>query len=302
MKFFECVPNVSEGRDSAVIDACARAIEGAGVRLADRSSDPVHHRSVFTYFGDAEIVVAASAALARVCLERIDLRIQRGAHPRIGALDVLPFVPFGDATLADAAAVARMAAEAIWEATGIPSFLYGAAATSAERRELPALRRGGFEGLLASGGPLGPPDVGTVAAHPSAGACAVGARNVLVAFNVVLASDDLALAKRIARRIRERDGGLPGVRALGIALAQGRVQVSCNLLDVGATPLDLVRDLVAREAAHAGVAVAGCELIGLVPRAALAAVVARKLGCEAEALAPLAQPAESSSRTAANPP
>ena len=271
-RVFECIPNLSEGRDASVLEACAAAIEGAGARLAHRTSDAVHHRSVFTFFGRRERVLAAAIALATVAVERIDVRRQRGAHPRIGALDVLPFVPFGSATLADACDLARDAADALWRELGVPSFLYGEAASTPARRLLADVRKGEFEALHAR---ADAPDVGDVRSHPSAGAVAVGARSVLVAFNVELASDDVTLARRIARELRERSGGLRTVRALGIALGPGRVQISCNLTDVAATPLDRIVELVRILAARAGVTVAGSELIGLVPRAALHDVVHR---------------------------
>jgi glutamate formiminotransferase len=274
MGIFECIPNVSEGRDAAAVDACAHAIERAGVTLAHRTSDAVHNRSVFTFFGTHAQVADAALALATVTTERIDLRTQRGAHPRIGALDVLPFVPFGDATPDDARALATSVAERIWEALGVPSYLYGDAATVPERRLLANVRAGQFEGLS---GRADAPDVGTHP-HPSAGAIATGVRAPLVAFNIVLDTDDIALARTIARRLRERDGGLRTLRALGIALDDGRVQVSCNLTDPEATPLDRVVALARVHATRAGVAVAGTELIGLVPRSAVAAVVARHFG------------------------
>ncbi|MEO6991652.1 MAG: glutamate formimidoyltransferase [Candidatus Baltobacteraceae bacterium] len=272
---FECVPNVSEGRDAAVIESCARAIVGAGAALADQTSDPVHHRSVFTFFGPPETVIAAAVALAEVTVARIDLRTHRGAHPRIGALDVLPFVPVREASLEDAAAVAREAAARIWERSHVPSFLYGAAATRPRHRSLPNVRRGEFEGLATR---TDPPDFGANAFHPSAGAIAVGARPFLIAYNVVLASNDLGLARRIATTLRARDGGLRTLRALGLHLDERRVQVSFNLTDVDAVPLDRLLGLVRLLASRAGVALEGGELIGLVPRRALEHVVARRLG------------------------
>jgi glutamate formiminotransferase / 5-formyltetrahydrofolate cyclo-ligase len=277
-KLFECVANVSEGRSAEVVAACAAAVRASGALLAGVSSDAAHHRSVLTYFGERAAVVAASVALARVTTERIDLRLHRGEHPRIGALDVLPFVPFGAASLADAVATAHEAAAAIWAATGTPAYFYGAAATRSEHAGLPAVRAGQFEGLAARAARGIVPDVGDVALHPSAGAIAVGARELLIAFNVVLRSGDLALARGIARRVRERDGGLRTLRAIGVRLSPDRVQVSCNLTDHLALPLDRVAALVARLAARAGVAVEGGELIGLVPRVSLAAVAARRLG------------------------
>lgn len=281
---FECVPNVSEGADPKTIEACAAALAGAGALVADWSSDPNHDRSVFTCFGGPRQLIAASVALARVTTERIDLRRRRGVHPRIGALDVLPFVPIANATLADAAALAREAAEAIWVACGVPSLLYGAAAARHERRNLADARRGEFEGLAARAAAGELPDVGDRLFHPSAGAIAIGAREVLVAFNVVLASDDLALARRIARTLRERDGGLRTLRALGLRLSAGRVQISCNLTDPAAVPLHRVVALVRGLAARAGVAVEGCELIGLVPRAALRTTAEHELGLDPGAI------------------
>ncbi len=276
MRVFECVPNVSEGRDPAVLDACAAAIEGAGVRLAHRTSDPVHHRSVFTFFGEREDVLAAALALARVARDRIDLRGHRGAHPRIGALDVLPFVPFGSATLADAADVAREAGARLWRELAVPSFFYGAAAAEPGRELLANVRAGGFEALATRTDRF---DAGTIA-HPAAGAVAVGARPPLVAFNVVLAGGDLRLARAIARRMRESGGGLRGLRCIGLALDADRVQVSCNVTEPAATPLDRVAGLIGTLAREHGARVERTELIGLVPRSALAAVVADALGIE----------------------
>jgi len=281
---FECVPNVSEGRDVAILDACAAAIEGAGVKLAHRTSDATHHRSVFTFFGAREAVLDAAVALAEVTTARIDLRTHRGAHPRIGALDVLPFVPFGGATLDDAAAVAREAGDRIWKACGVPCVFYGAAAKDARRRNLPDVRAGEFEGLIERGHRGGPPDVGTLAAHPTAGAVAIGARKPLIAFNVVLATADMAVAREIARTLRERGGGLRTLRCIAIALEDGRVQVSCNVTDPDAVSLDLVYDLVKTLAARRGVAVARSELIGLVPRAALARIAANAFGIDVAGL------------------
>jgi glutamate formiminotransferase len=277
---FECIPNVSDGRDVATIDACAAALAAAGAVLVDRSSDADHDRSVFTCFGGREELIAASVALARVTTERIDLRRRRGVHPRIGALDVLPFVPIAHATLDDAAALAREAAGAIWSACGVPALLYGAASATPERRALADVRRGEFEGLSARAAAGERPDVGDRLFHPSAGALAAGARELLVAFNVVLADDDLARARRIAQTLRERGGGLRTLRALGLPLSGGRVQISCNLTDPAAVPLHRVVALVREFAARAGVAAVSSELVGLVPRAALLATAEYELGLE----------------------
>jgi glutamate formiminotransferase / 5-formyltetrahydrofolate cyclo-ligase len=267
---FEIVPNVSEGRDAAVVDACIAAMEAQGVRVVHRTSDPVHHRSVITAVGHASQVVAASIALAAVAHERIDLRVHRGAHPRIGALDVLPFVPLGDATLADAVTLAHRAAARIWRELGIPSYLYGAAASAPHREHLADVRRGEFEGLAQrlAGDERWRFDYGD-AAHASAGAVAVGARPFLIAYNVELASGDLDVAKRIARRLRATGGGLRTLKCLGLRLAADRVQVSCNVTDVDAVPLYRVTELVRRAAARHGVSVRRSELIGLAPSRAV---------------------------------
>lgn len=280
MHVFECVPNVSNGRDAEVLDACARAIESAGVRLAHRTSDAVHDRSVFTFFGTRDRVLAAIVALARVTTAQIDLRARRGAHPRIGALDVVPIVPFGAASLADARDLARDVGHLLWESCALPSVFYGAAATCPERRLLADVRAGEFEALVARGHRFGEPDVGNVAIHPSAGAVAIGAREPLIAFNVVLATGDLALARAIARDLRERGGGLRTLRVLGIALDSDRVQVSCNITDPDATPLHRVVGTIAAYARAHGVAMERSELIGLVSRRALASVVAHDFGIE----------------------
>jgi len=267
---FEIVPNISEGRDASVVDAAVAAMEAEGVRILHRTSDAVHHRSVITAAGRASQVVAAAVALARVTHERIDLRAHRGAHPRIGALDVLPFVPLGKATLDDAVTLADRAAARIWRELGIPSIFYGAAASAPHRSLLADVRHGEFESLAErTQDPQWRFDYGDDP-HPTAGAIAIGARPFLLAFNVELESSDLALAQRIAKTLRERGGGLKTLRALGLRLSPTIVQVSFNLTDVDAVPLYRVRELVRRAAARAGVAVGRSELIGLAPRRSLA--------------------------------
>jgi glutamate formiminotransferase len=268
MALFEIVPNLSEGRQTATIDAACAAVERTGARLLDRSSDVVHHRSVLTIVGDAAQVLDAAVALAGVALERIDLRAHRGVHPRIGALDVLPFVPLEGAALADAVALAHRAGAEIWKRYAIPCFYYGAAAKRSERVPLPEIRRN-VDWL---------PDEGGVSRHRSAGAIAIGARDVLIAFNVELATADLAVAKEIARAIRERDGGLRSLRALALPRDAGRVQVSLNVTDYAATPLYRVVELIRRLAAERGVELAGCELVGCLPWAAVEAAAAYYLG------------------------
>ncbi|MBV8117386.1 MAG: glutamate formimidoyltransferase [Candidatus Eremiobacteraeota bacterium] len=282
MALFEIVPNLSEGRDPAFLDAAEAVVVATGARVLNRSSDASHHRSVLTIAGSGRQVLEAGVALAGFATERIDLRRHRGAHPRIGALDVLPFVPLRDATVEDAAALAHRAGATIWQRYGVPSFYYGAAAKHETRRQLPAVRRGQFEGLLDRfGDPAWAPDEGDIASHESAGAIAIGARDILIAFNVELSSDDLAAAQAIAAAIRERSGGLQTLRALGFALENGRVQVSVNVTDFAATPLYRVVELIARLAAKRGIALERSELVGCLPRAAVEATAAYYLGVTA---------------------
>lgn len=255
-----CVPNVSEGRRPEVVHAICGAALTAGAHVLDVHSDPDHHRSVITLAGAGRPVVDAAVALAGAAVGAIDLRSHAGAHPRIGAVDVVPFVPAPGAAMEEAVGAARECARRLWEEMGVPCFLYGEADPA--RRPLPEVRRGAFGAL--------PPDVGGPGPHPTAGAAAVGAREALVAFNVNLDTDDVAVARRIAHAVRERDGGLPGVRALGLLLAgRGVAQVSMNLMQPAETTMAAAVDAVAAAAAAEGVAVAGAELVGLAPRAAL---------------------------------
>lgn len=282
MPLFEIVPNLSEGRDPTFLDAADAAVSAAGARVLNASSDVSHHRSVLTIVGSGEQVVGAGVALAGVAAEWIDLRRHRGVHPRIGALDVLPFVPLSGATLEEAAALAHRAGAAIWQRYRIPSFYYGAAARHEARRMLPALRRGEFEGLeVRFADPDWAPDEGDVARHESAGAIAIGARDALVAFNVELASGDLNAARAIAAAVRERDGGLRTLRALAFSLDNGRVQVSLNVTSIAATPLYRVVELIRILAAQRGIELARGELVGCVPLAAVEATAAYYLGVTA---------------------
>jgi len=266
VKCFECVPNISEGRDERIVDACAAAMESAGARIVHRTSDPVHNRSVLTTVGTFEQLHEAALALAAVSVERIDLRAHQGVHPRIGALDVLPFIPLRGATMDDAVLLARETAAAIWERLRVPSFLYGEAAATPLRRNLAAVREGQFEGLDARFElPEWRPDFGDVGKHASAGAIAVGARDVLVAFNVELGTGDLALAKRIAKRLRERDGGFRTLKALGLPLGDNLVQISLNVTNYRATPLYRIVETIRTMASQAGAPVVRSELIGCLP-------------------------------------
>jgi glutamate formiminotransferase len=269
----ECVPNVSEGRSPAVIDRLGRAISQVkGVRLASVHIDPDHHRSVFTFLGPPEAVQAAALSLARAVFETVDMRAHQGIHPRLGALDVLPFVPLRDLTTADAVAVARAVGERVAADHGLPVYLYGAAATAPGRRSLLAVRAGQYEGLptrLAD--PSWRPDFGPARFEPRLGALLVGARDVLVAYNVWLDTDDAAAARAIARAVRESGGGLPALQAMGGRLERrGIAQVAMNLLDYRVTSLPQAFDAVRSEAARRGVGVRRGELVGLAPRGAFA--------------------------------
>ena len=269
----ECVPNVSEGRSPAVIDRLGRAItQVKGVRLASVHIDPDHHRSVFTFLSAPEAVQAAALSLAREVFETVDMRAHQGIHPRLGALDVLPFVPLRDLTMADAVAVARAVGERLAADHGLPVYLYGAAATAPDRRSLLAVRAGQYEGLptrLAD--PSWRPDFGPARFEPRLGALLVGARDVLVAYNVWLDTDDAAAARAIARAVRESAGGLPALQAMGGRLERrGIAQVAMNLLDYRVTSLPQAFDAVRSEAARRGVGVRRGELVGLAPRAAFA--------------------------------
>jgi len=272
-KLFECVPNISEGRRAEVVANIGQlAASTPGVTLVDTQSDPSHNRSVYTLVGTGDAVVEAALRLAGGAIENIDLRTHTGEHPRMGAVDVIPFIPLDGAAMEDAVLLARRCAQGLWERYRVPSYFYENAATRPERRDLAAVRKGQFEGLLAAiKEPDRRPDVGEAELHPSAGATAVGARDFLIAFNVNLATSDLKLAERIAVAVRQRSGGLVGIKALGFALPDNAVQVSMNVVNVAAIPLYRVTELIRAEAAAAGVSVRNCELVGLAPLSAILA-------------------------------
>jgi glutamate formiminotransferase len=265
------VPNISEGRQPAVVErlaAEARAV--AGVHLLDHSADSSHNRSVYTMAGDAAALKIAVLAMASVAVRTIDLRVHHGAHPRIGAVDVVPFIPLGDTTMGECVNLARDVGQTIAERLKVPVYLYEEAASTETRRRLENIRRGRFEGLAAKmKDPNWTPDFGPSTPHPTAGATAVGARRALIAFNVNLATNELPVARRIAAAVRERNGGLPAVKALGLALPERNiVQVSMNLTDFEQTSVETAFQRVAAEAANAGVGVLESELVGLIPEAA----------------------------------
>ena len=274
MALIECVPNVSEGQRAQVVAALAEAISGvAGVRLLDRSSDPAHNRSVFTFAGEAGAVSRAILALVDAAIPAIDLRVHRGAHPRLGAVDVVPFIPLDGASMSECVVLARQTAAAVAERFQIPVFLYEEAASSSARRNLADIRRGEFEGLAAKmARPEWAPDYGPPHPHPTAGAIVIGARAPLIAFNVNLATDRLDVARAIAAAVRHSSGGLPFVKAMGVALGhRGLVQVSMNLTNYERTPILRAFDAVRREAEHRGVGLVESEIVGLVPAGALPA-------------------------------
>jgi glutamate formiminotransferase len=272
-RLIECVPNFSEGRNPARIDALAAAMSGVpGAWVLDCHRDPDHNRSVITVAGEPEAVAEASLSGVGAASELIDLNQHQGAHPRIGAADVLPFVPIQGVELEDCAALAHQTGHRIWEKYQIPVYFYEAAALRPERAALEHVRKGQFEGLreAAPRDPDRAPDVGGPELHPTAGAIAVGARRFLIAYNVDLDTPDAAIAAEIARAVRASSGGLPAVKAMGIALpSRGISQVSMNLTDYRQTSLQQAYEAVRREAGQRGCAIAGSEIVGLVPQQAL---------------------------------
>jgi len=272
-RLVECVPNFSEGRETAKLEAIVAVMRDVpGVFVLDQESDRDHNRSVVTLAGEPEAVRQAAVRAVGKAAELIDLTRQTGAHPRIGATDVVPFIPIEGVTLQDCVALAKQAAQEIWERYRIPVYLYEAAAERADRKNLEDIRRGQFEGLREElpHNPDRAPDVGESRLHPTAGATVVGARKFLIAYNINLNSPDVGIAKAIARKIRFSSGGLPGVKAMGVDLrARHLAQVSMNLTDFETTPVHRVFEAVKREAEGYGVGIAGSEIIGLIPRRAI---------------------------------
>jgi glutamate formiminotransferase/formiminotetrahydrofolate cyclodeaminase len=262
----ECVPNFSEGHDTATIDALRTAVTTvAGVQLLDVQSDPAHNRSVFTFVGNPTAVVEAAFAAMRVATERIDLTKHSGEHPRMGATDVVPFVPVAGITMDECVALARTLGERVGTELAIPVFLYAKAATRPEHERLPDIRKGEFEALRER--PL-ESDFGPKKVHPTAGATAIGARPFLAAYNIYLDTTDVGIAKEIAKKIRTSSGGLPAVQASGFEV-EGLAQVSMNLLDIDETPPATAFEVVKAEAAARGVRIKKSEIVGLIPERAL---------------------------------
>jgi len=268
----ECVPNISEGRRATVVAGIVDAVRNtSGARLLDYSSDASHNRSVITIAGDAAPLKAAVLALFEAAVAAIDLRAHSGEHPRMGAVDVVPFVPIEGVTMADCVALAKDTARSVAERFGVPVYLYEEASTNPLRKNLEDIRRGEFEGLAAKMASDGwAPDFGPPAPHPSAGASVIGARMPLIAYNINLNTDRLEVAKKIAAAVRFSSGGFRFVKAMGVTLADRNiVQVSMNLTNYEKTPILRVFEAVQREAARYGVAVLESEIVGLVPSGAL---------------------------------
>lgn len=280
----ECVPNFSDGRRPEVLAAIVEAIASdPAVAVLDASQDADHNRAVVTFVAPLEHVGDAAFRAAKVAVEMIDLREHSGRHPRIGAVDVLPFIPIRNVTMDQCAALARETARRLADELGVPTYLYEHAAQHDHRHNLAQVRRGGFEGLAERmDDPAHRPDFGPASPHPSAGATAVGARKVLLAYNINLDTDDVGVAKKIAATIRESSGGLPSVKALGVMLDERRVaQVSMNLVDHERTPLHVVFDRVDALAREHGVGILESELIGLIPQAVLDETANARLGIAA---------------------
>ena len=266
----ECVINVSEGRDRACLRKLARAAaETPGATVLDWDADVDHHRTVFTLAGSLPGLEAAAAALCRRAVDLLDLSRHRGVHPRIGAVDVIPFVPIRGVSMSGCIRTARRLGKALGEEIQLPVYLYEQAATRPERRSLADLRRGGLEPLRRrmAGDPAWAPDFGPARPHPTAGVSCIGARNYLIAFNMYLEDPDLNAARKVAARIRERDGGLPGVKALGLWVAsRNQAQVSTNLTDYRRTSLVRLFETVDQHARELGTRISSSEIVGLAPR------------------------------------
>ena len=283
-RIVECVPNFSEGRKTETVARLVEAVESVeGALVLGTHVDADHNRSVITFVAPPETVVEAALRVVERAAELIDLNAHAGQHPRMGACDVLPFVPVRGVGVEECVALAHRAGERIWRELGIPVYFYESAALRPERKNLADVRRGGFELLREEIGtnPERAPDVGESRVHPTAGACIVGVRPLLIAYNVTLNTRDLSVARRIARAVRERDGGLLHLKALGFELeSRGVVQVSMNLTSYERTNLHQAFEAVRREAERLGVEVIASEIVGLVPQAALFAAAAHFLKLE----------------------
>ncbi len=271
-KIIESVPNISEGRDKVIIEACVDTIRDTrGCTLLDYSSDESHNRTVITYMGDPEACYEASVKLAKKAVEMIDLTKNEGEHPRMGAVDVMPFIPIKDVDMDECIELSKKVGEAIAKEADLPVFLYEKSASASHRENLAKIRKGQFEGMAEKvKDEMWIPDFGGQRIHKTAGALCVGARPPLVAYNINLGTDNLDIAKNIGKIIRESSGGLASVKAMGVMLEERNIaQVSINMTDHTVTPLHRVTELVRAEAKRYGVNIIGTEIIGLCPMAAL---------------------------------
>jgi len=276
MKILECVPNFSEGRDESKVERIVEEIRNtSGVKLLDYFSDQDHNRTVVTFLGEPAAVKEAALKASLKALELIDMRVHRGGHPRLGAVDVVPFVPVRGMAMSEAAHLSQEMGRELGEAGELPVYFYGEAATDPKRKKLSDIRKGEYEGLKEKlSTPGWGPDAGLSAFNPKSGAAVVGARMPLIAFNVNLRPPKLDLAKLIARKIRESSGGIPSVQAIGLELREkGMVQVSMNLTDYRRASISTVVEAIRRETAGKGLEIAECEVVGLVPMEALVDVV-----------------------------
>ncbi len=268
----ECIPNISEGRRTDVLDEIREGLlRVPGLKLLGLSPDTSHNRTVITMLGDREPLLAAIEVLYGLALKHVDLRQHKGEHPRLGAVDVVPFIPIRQVTMDQCVELAKQTAKLVWEKFRVPVYLYEEAATRPERKDLPNVRKGEFEGLAEKmKNPAWAPDFGAAEPHPSAGASVVGARPPLIAYNINLGTDRFEVADRIAKSIRFIGGGFRFVRAMGVALEDRKlVQVSINMVNFKKTPLFRVFEAVKREAARYGVNVVSSEIVGFVPEEAL---------------------------------
>ena len=267
-KLMECIPNISEGRRLDLVEEFADIVRAVpGVTLIDYSSDASHNRSVFTFLGDPNQVMEAAFRFAKHAVEKIDLRVHEGEHPRMGAVDVIPFVPIRDMDMAECVELSKVLGQRLSDELDLPVFLYEESASAPHRKNLAAIRKGQFEGMAEKVlEDQWHPDFGGNRIHPSAGVVAVGARQPLIAFNINLDTSDVSIAQKIAKIIREKDGGFRAVKALGVMLEERNIaQVSINMCDYKQTPLYRVLEFVRFETARYGVHVVGTEIIGLAP-------------------------------------
>jgi glutamate formiminotransferase len=281
MRLLECVPNISEGRDQEKIASIAEEVKKhKGVRLLDYSSDRDHHRSVFTFIGEPEAIQGAAFSLTMKALDLIDMREHKGGHPRLGAVDVIPFVPIHGVEMEEAVQIAHAFGKDLGK-KGIPIFFYEEAATRPERKDLPSIRRGEYEGLAEKmKDPQWKPDEGPDDFNPKSGATVVGARFPLVAYNVNLKTKDLFLAKEMAKKVRFKDGGFPHVRAMGVDLKEKEmVQVSMNLTHYRVTNIPKVYEFIKEEALKKGIEIEGSEIVGLIPLGVLEGIAQYYLNC-----------------------